>query len=79
TAADSEVPIEPPALGRGEAVVEITGLPAVLNGLVELSGDASPLPSIFWPILEVKLQVIPGEDSPAPEVNLGPGADVGEV
>ena len=79
TAAASEVPIEPPALGRGEAVVEVTGLPAVLNGLVELPGYASPLPSIFGPILEVKLQVIPGEDSPTPEVNLGPGADVGEV
>ena len=79
TAAVSEVLIEPPALGRGEAVVEVTGLAAVLNGLVELPGYASPLPSIFWPILEVKLQVIPGENTPAPEVNLGPGADVGEV
>jgi hypothetical protein len=79
TAAVSEVLIEPPALGRGEAVVEVSGLAAVFNGLVELPGYASPLPSIFWPILEVKLQVIPGENTPAPEVNLGPGADVGEV
>ncbi len=79
TAAVSEVLIEPPALGRGEAVVEVSGLAAVLNGLVELPGYASPSLSIFWPILEVKLQVIPGEDSPAPEIDLGPGADVGEV
>ena len=79
TATVSEVPIEPPAFGRGEAVVEVIGLAAVLNGLVELPGYASPLPSIFRPILEVKLQVIPGEDSPAPEIDLGPGADVGEV
>jgi hypothetical protein len=79
TAAVSEVLIEPPALGRGEAVVEVTCLAAVLNGLVELPGYASLLPSIFWPILEVKLQVIPGENTPAPEVDLGPGADVGEV
>ena len=47
TAAVSEVPIEPPALGRGEAVVEVSGLAAVLNGLVKLPGDASPLLSIF--------------------------------
>ena len=67
TAAVSEVPIEPPALGRGEAVVEVSGLPAVLNGLVELPGYASPSLSIFRPILEVKLQVSPGENSPAPE------------
>jgi hypothetical protein len=79
TAAASEVPIEPPALGRGEAVVEITGLPAVLNGLVELSGDASPLPSIFWPILEVKLQVIPGEDSTAPEFYLCLWSNMGQM
>jgi hypothetical protein len=79
TAAVSEVLIEPPALGRGEAVVEVTGLPAVLNGLVELSGDASPLPSIFWPILEVKLQVIPGEDSPTPEFNFCLWSDMGQM
>ena len=79
TATVSEVLIESPALGRGESVVEVSGLAAVLNGLVELPGDASPLPSIFWPILEVKLQVIPGENSPAPEVNLRPGADVGQM
>jgi hypothetical protein len=78
-AAVSEVPIEPPALGRGEAVVEVTGLAAVLNGLVELAGYASPAFGIFGPILKMKLQVIPGENSPAPEIDLGPGTDVGEV
>jgi hypothetical protein len=79
TAAVLEVLIEPPALGRGEAVVEVTGLPAVLIGLVELPGDASPLPSIFWPILEVKLKVIPGEDSPAPEFNFCLWSNVGQM
>ena len=78
-AAALEVPIEPPAFGRGEAVVEIRRLAAVLNGLVQLPGYASPSFGIFRPIFEMKLQIVPGENSPAPKFNFCPWADVGEV
>jgi hypothetical protein len=79
TAAVLEVPIESPALGRGEVVVKVGGLAAGVDGLVELSSYESLAFGIFRPILKMKLQVVPGENPPAPEVHFGPGADVGEV
>ena len=79
TAAVSEVPIEPPALGRGEVVEKVGGLAAGVNGLVELLDYESSPFGIFRPIPKMKLKVIPGENALAPEVDLGSGADVGEV
>jgi hypothetical protein len=79
TAAVSEVPIESPALGRGEVVVKVGGLAAGVDGLVELSSYESLAFGIFRPILKMKLQVVPGENPLTPEVNFGPGADVGQM
>jgi hypothetical protein len=79
TAAASKVPIESPALGRWEVVVKIGCLAAVFDGLVELPGYEAPAFGIFRPILKMKLQVIPGENSPPPKINLGQGADVGQM
>jgi hypothetical protein len=79
SAAVSKVLIEPPTFGRGEVVVKVSGLAAGVDGLVELPGYASPSFGIFRPILKMKLQIIPGENALAPEIDLGPRADVGEV
>jgi hypothetical protein len=79
SAAVSEVPIEPPALGRGKVVEKVGGLAAGVNGLVELPGYESPPFGIFRPILKMKLQVIPGENALAPKFNLCLRSNMGEV
>ncbi len=79
TAAVSEVSIESPALERGEVVVEVRGLAAGVDGLVEPSGNESPAFGIFRPIFEMKLQIIPGENAPTPEINFCLRSNVGQM
>ena len=79
TAAVSEVPIEPPALGRGKVVEKVGGLAAGVNGLVELPGYESPPFGIFRPILKMKPKVIPGENALAPKFNLCLRSNVGQM
>jgi hypothetical protein len=44
-----------------------------------LFGDDSPALRIFEPIPEMKLQIIPGNDTLTPEIDLSLGTDEGEM
>jgi hypothetical protein len=74
-----EIPVQPPLLGGRKDVVEVKGLFPVFPGFLQPVCHELPSLPIPWPILQVHLKVVPGQDTLPPEIDLRPRTNVGKM
>jgi hypothetical protein len=73
------VSVESPLLGGRKNVVKVKGLFPVFSGFLQPVCHELPSLPIPWPILQVHLKVVPGQDTLPPEIDLRPRTNVGKM
>ena len=75
----SKIFVEPPAFSWRQNFVKISGLVPVLSGFLKTGLHQCTVLPVTGPMVKVQLELVPGENGLAPEVDLGSRADEGQM